>query len=140
MYRGSFIHMHREGVLDQYKNFEIARQVEVGWYNEWIDKLTNELSIRDWEAISELESLAKYYQDPRILENVLTFVARHIMGADSIVKLMYAEKLMAIIQATKKVISKEFRYAAYQQTYKILEDITLKPLIIDLDTSCIYST
>jgi hypothetical protein len=131
LYRGSFFQMHRDGVLEEYKKFEIERQIEVDWYIELIDKFTTELSIRDWEAITSLESLAKYYPDPRILENVIAFVSLHIMGADSIVKLMYAEKLMDLIQSLKKIISKEERYTAYRQTFKILEDIIVKPLIID---------
>ncbi|SDN72514.1 hypothetical protein SAMN04487897_104206 [Paenibacillus sp. yr247] len=123
--------MHREGVLEEYKKYDIERQIEVDWYNELIDKFTNELSIRDWEAITSLESLAKYYPDPRILENVIAFVYRHIMGADSIVKLIYAEKLIDLIKSLKNIISKEIRYTAYRHTLKILDDIIVKPLIVD---------
>ncbi len=123
--------MHRDGVFEEYKTYEIESQIEIDWYNEWIDTCTNHLSIRDWDAITSLELLAKYYQDSRILDNVIAFASRHIMGADSIVKLMYAEKLMDLIKSLKKVVSREKRHAAYQLTYKMLEDIILKPLIID---------
>ncbi|MDF2647253.1 MAG: hypothetical protein K0Q73_3058 [Paenibacillus sp.] len=131
LYRGHFFQMHRDGVFEEYKTYEIDSQIEIDWYNEWIDNYTKQLSIRDWDAITSLESLAKYYQDSRILDNVIAFASRHIMGADSIVKLMYAEKLMDIIKSSKKVVSREIRYAAYQLTYKILEDMISKPLIID---------
>jgi hypothetical protein len=131
LYRGHFFQMHRDGVFEEYKTYEIESQIEIDWYNEWIDTCTNHLSIRDWDAITSLESLAKYYQDSRILDNVIAFASRHIMGADSIVKLMYAEKLMDLIKSLKKVVSREKRHTAYQLTYKMLEDIILKPLIID---------
>ncbi|NRF93010.1 hypothetical protein HQN89_18705 [Paenibacillus frigoriresistens] len=131
LYRGHFFQMHRDGVFEEYKKYEIESQIEIDWYNEWIDTCTNHLSIRDWNAITSLESLAKYYQDSRILDNAIAFASRHIMGADSIVKLMYAEKLMDLIKSLKKVVSREKRHAAYQLTYKMLEDIILKPLIID---------
>lgn len=131
LYRGHFFQMHRDGVFEEYKTYEIDSQIEMDWYTEWIDNYTNQLSIRDWDAITSLESLAKYYQDSRILDHVIAFASRHIMGADSIVKLMYAEKLMDLIKSLTKVVSREIRHSAYQLTYKILEDIISKPLIVD---------
>ncbi|MEC0227170.1 hypothetical protein [Paenibacillus alba] len=131
LYRGHFIQMHKNGVLEAYKKGGIEREIEITWYHEIMDKLTSELSIRDWEAMTGLEALAKYYQDARMLEGVMTFVIRHMMGADSIVKLMYAERLLSILQSLKSVLPDDKRYLAYQQTLKILEDISLKPLIID---------
>ncbi|MBP1964376.1 hypothetical protein [Paenibacillus aceris] len=131
LYRGNFIHMHREGVLEAYKQFEVGRQVEIDWYSEMIDAYAKELSIRNWEAVSGLGALAKYYQDARIVDHVTAFISRQLMGADSIVKLMYAEKLLEIIQTTKNVIAKEKLYEAYRHALRVLEDIIAKPLIVD---------
>ncbi|UKS29181.1 hypothetical protein LOZ80_09700 [Paenibacillus sp. HWE-109] len=131
LYRGHFIQMHRDGVLEDYRDCGIERQTEIEWYQELIAKLSLDLSIRDWDAVSSLEALAKYYQDERMLESVMNFITRQIMGADSIVKLMYAERLISLIVSLRPVITQENRYSAYQQALRILEDILAKPLVID---------
>ncbi|NEW06707.1 hypothetical protein GK047_11845 [Paenibacillus sp. SYP-B3998] len=131
LYRGHFIQMHRAGYLEEYKKYDISKQTEIDWYNELIDTFSKQLSIRDWEAVTSLEALAKYYEDDRMLEHVISFVSRHIMGADSMVKLMYAEKIIDFVKSSKKPMPKEFLYKVCRITVQILEDIISKPLIID---------
>ena len=75
--------------------------------------------------------IAKIHLEPRIIENVTQFASRHIMSADSIVKLMYAENIIRLTKLFKKVIPKELLYKAYQTAVQILEDIISKPLVID---------
>jgi hypothetical protein len=123
--------MHREGNYEEYKSYNITKEMEAGWYKELIDACSDELSIRDWHAVLSLESIAKNYQASIILENVILFVSRHLMGADSIVKLMYAEIVISIIKSTMKVVSKDLFYQACKATFQILEDVISKPLIID---------
>jgi hypothetical protein len=128
-YQGHFFQMNRGGVLEEYKTYNIANEVEAEWYKAMVDQIAGELSIMNWNAVFRMESLAKYYKDSKIIEKVISFVSQHIMGSDSIVKLMYAEKIIEII--LKTVISDDELYKAYKVTLGTLEDIISKPLIID---------
>jgi hypothetical protein len=130
-YHGSTSHMYREGDFEEYKKFDIPKQLEIDWFKEMIDLYTRELSIRDWNAVHCLDSIASNFKDKVILENIISFATRHIMSADSIVKLMYAEGIFDIIKKTKTVISKDLLYEAYKSAAIILEDVISKPLIID---------
>ncbi|MFC5528312.1 hypothetical protein [Cohnella yongneupensis] len=128
---GSTFNMFREGRLEEYKQYNISKELEMNWFNELIDQCSKELSIKDWHAVYRLDSIASNYQDVRILKNVLSFASRNIMSSDSIVKLMYAEGIIEIINKTKKLISDDLRIEAYKTTFLILEDIIKKPLVID---------
>ncbi|MFC5653411.1 hypothetical protein ACFPYJ_30700 [Paenibacillus solisilvae] len=130
-YLGSSLEMHRQGRHEEYKAFQIPIETEIEWFNELIDRYSKELSIMDWNAVSRLEAIAKNHLEPRIIENVTLFAGRHVMSADSAVKLMYAEHLIRLTKVFKKVISKELLYNAYRTAVQILEDIISKPLIID---------
>ncbi|ULO09065.1 hypothetical protein H1230_10000 [Paenibacillus sp. 19GGS1-52] len=128
---GSSFNMHREGVLEEYKKFEILRETEIEWLNEVVVELSKQLSIRDWDAISSLETLSKNYQDSLIVDKATSFASRNMMSADSIVRLMFAEKLLEIIRSHKKVISQELLFNACRVVVQILEDVISQPLIID---------
>jgi hypothetical protein len=130
-YLGSFIHMYREGVLEEYKGYDIAKQTEIEWFDEMMDSFTKELSIMNWNGVFRLEALARNYPNPMILENVAAFASRHLMSADSLVKLVFAEKLIELIKLFKKEVSLELLYKAYKSTIEILEDTITKPLILD---------
>lgn len=130
-YSGSFFQMHREGNLETYKTYQIAKELEVDWYKELINGISAELSIMNWNAVSRLDSISKYYKDSLILENVISFVSQHIMGSDSIVKLMYAENMISLIKASKEIMTNDLLYRSYQAALRILEDIITKPLVID---------
>lgn len=130
-YLGSAVQMHREGVLDQYKQYEIPRETEIEWFREIVVSCTQQLSIRDWEAVSRLEALSKNYQSPDIVENTASFASRNIMSADTIVRLMFAESLVGIIRANKAVISRELLFSACRTAVKILEAVIAQPLVID---------
>ncbi|BBI34160.1 hypothetical protein [Cohnella abietis] len=130
-YQGSFIHMYREGVLDEYKGFEIAKEKETEWLDEMVNEFTKQLSIMSWTGVVGLESLARSYPNPTILENVATFASRHLMSADSVVKLIYAEKMIKLIKLFKKEVSVEVLRKAYTSTLNLLEDTIAKPLILD---------
>jgi hypothetical protein len=128
---GSFLQMHRDGVYEEYKGYGVPQQLELEWCTEMIAAYTRELSISDWKAVTGLQSIARHYQDSTILENVILFTSRHLMSADSIVNLMYAEQMIEIIKLTMKIISNDLLNRAYKVTMHILEDIIAKPLVID---------
>jgi hypothetical protein len=130
-YLGHFNHMYREGVLEEYKGYDIAQEIETGWLDEMVDSFTKELSIMNWNGVIRLEGLARSYSNPTILENVVTFASRHLMSADSLVKLVYAEKMIELIQLLQKKIPLELLYKAYKSTIEILEDTITKPLLLD---------
>jgi hypothetical protein len=128
---GHFLNMHKEGLLEEYKRCEIPRELELEWLNEIALELSTQLSIRDWDAISALESLSRNYQDSWIVEKVSSFASRNIMSADSLVRMIYAEKLIGIISSHKQVISKDLLYEASKVAVQILEDVISQPLVID---------
>jgi hypothetical protein len=130
-YYGNTLQMYREGVLEEYKCFDISKMMEIEWFTEMVENFSKKLSIRDWSAVDHLKILANHYHDPIILENVIAFTARHLMSADSLVKLMYAEGIMDIIKALKKFITTGRLHHAYKTTAILLEDVISKPLIID---------
>lgn len=130
-YQGHFFQMNRGGDLEEYKTYNIATEVEAEWYKVMIDQIAGELSIMNWNAVFRMEAIAKYYKVSMILEKVISFVSQHIMGSDSIVKLMYAEKIIEIIRSLKNVLSDDVLYKALKVTLGILEDIISKPLVID---------
>lgn len=130
-YLGSFIHMYREGVLEEYKEYDIAKQTETEWFDEMVDRFSKELSIMNWNGILCLEALARNYPNPTILENAAAFGSRHLMSADSLVKLVFAEKMIELIKLFKKEVTLELLYKAYKSTIEVLEDTIAKPLILD---------
>jgi phosphopentomutase len=130
-YCGSHFQMYREGAFVEYKKYDIPKQTEVEWFKELIEKYTAELLIRDWDAVFRLDSISRSYQDSIILGNVISFASRNVMSADSIVKLMYAESIIRIIQSSKKIISKDLLYNACKVAVRLLENIISNQLILD---------
>lgn len=130
-YLGSSLQMHREGDYEEYKTYNVPKEIEVEWFNELIEQFSKDLSIMNWNAASKLEQIARIHLEPRIIDNVTQFAGRHIMSADSMVKLMYAETIIRLTKIFKKAVSKELLYKAYKTAAEILEDIISKPLIID---------
>lgn len=130
-YFGSYFQMHRDGKYEEYKSYDISKDAEAEWYEELIAKYTGELSIREWDAVLGLLSIAQNYPEGRILDHAISFTSRHVMSSDSIVKLMYAETNIEIIKLVKNKCSTELLHKAYKGTALILEDIISKPLIID---------
>ncbi|TLS52221.1 hypothetical protein FE782_09600 [Paenibacillus antri] len=130
-YHGSHSRMYREGDLDEYKGYNIPREVEIEWCEEFVMKHAKELSIRNWDAALNLEALSRNFQDSSILEKIVSFAARNTMSADSLVKLMYAESMIRIIQACKKAISRDQLFEACKVTVLLLESIMSGPLVLD---------
>ncbi|NUU62496.1 hypothetical protein [Paenibacillus agri] len=130
-YCGSLPDMHRGGRYAEYKTYGVDIATEKLWCKEMVEQLSGELSIRDWEAVSSLSSVSKHYQDSRIVENVISFAARNMMSADSVVRLMFAEHLLDIIRLHKKEISQELLLRACKSAAELLEAIIAQPLIVD---------
>ncbi|MBY3626167.1 hypothetical protein HGO21_42700 [Acinetobacter sp. CUI P1] len=128
---GHFLDMHKAGLLKEYKRFEIPREQELEWLNEMALAYAEQLSIRDWDAITALDALSRNYQDRWIVEKVSSFASRNMMSADSLVRLIYAEKLVGIIGSHKQVISKELLFGACKVAVQILENVISQPLVID---------
>ncbi|QYR21938.1 hypothetical protein KZ483_02560 [Paenibacillus sp. sptzw28] len=130
-YHGSFVHMHREGNLEEYRSYGISKETEIEWFKELIRTYTVKLSIRDWDAVNSLGLISSNYQDKSILENVVSFTQKHVMSSDSVVKLMYAESIIRILKTCRKVISNDLLFDACRVVVRILEDIVSGPLILD---------
>ncbi|BBH19343.1 hypothetical protein Back11_06880 [Paenibacillus baekrokdamisoli] len=130
-YLGSTVHMHREGIFEEYRSYQVSQPLEAEWFNEMVGAYTKELSIMNWQAVERLASIAKHYSEPLILENVIAFVSRHLMSADSMVRLMYGERMIDLIKNLRKGMPGELLYRAYKTTIELLEDVIAKPLVID---------
>lgn len=130
-YYGNYFQMHRAGELEEYKSYEIAKETETAWYDVMIAKNASELSIRNWDAVLELLSIAKNYPDPIIVEHVMAFANRHVKSSDSIVKLMYAENMIEIIKLVRSKASTELLHQAYKSAAQLLDDVMSSALIID---------
>jgi hypothetical protein len=130
-YAGNFVHMHREGELEEYRSYDISKETEMEWFKELIRTYTDQLSIRDWDAVHSLGSISSNFQDKSIVENVVSFTQKNVMSSDSIVKLMYAESIIRILKNCRKMISDDLLFDACRVVVRILEDIVAGPLILD---------
>ncbi|MGO4544046.1 hypothetical protein AB4Z29_04545 [Paenibacillus sp. 2TAB23] len=130
-YYGNYFQMSRAGYYETYKGYEITKEQETKWYEELIAKNVGELSIRNGDALAELVSIAKNKPDNLILHHVITFADRHVMSSDSIVKLMYAENIIAIVKLVRNDAETELLHRAFKAAADLLDDIMTKPLIVD---------
>ncbi|WP_139998661.1 hypothetical protein [Paenibacillus paridis] len=130
-YFGNYFQMHKNGLLEEYKTYEVTKEAETQWYEEMIANEVKKLSIRNWDAALQCVSISKNYPDSKIVEQIVAFASRHVMSSDSMVKLMYAELIIEIIKLVKAHTATELLHKAYKETAIILEDIISKPLIID---------
>jgi hypothetical protein len=128
---GSLLDMHRSGIYAEYKACNVPKETELEWFDEMIRTYSGQLSIRDWDAVDSLLRVARNYQNSVMVENVVSFASRNIMSADSMVRLMYAENMMEIISANKKVITRDLLFQACKVTIEIFEAIIAEPLVLD---------
>ncbi|OKP75534.1 hypothetical protein A3842_19790 [Paenibacillus sp. P3E] len=130
-YLGNPIQMHREGVLQQYKQYEVDKETEKQWAEDMIAGYLKQLSIRDWEAVDTLETLSRQYPNPEMAEKIVSFASRNLMSTDSIVRLRFSENLVGIIRSHKKVLSREQLFTACRAAAELLQSVTRQPLVVD---------
>lgn len=130
-YRGNFVRMHKEGVLQAYKGLDVPKETESEWAGELIAEWTKALSILNTAALEELESMYKIGQAPNIYEGILKFGSKQAMSADSLVKLAYAETIVRMFKLMRQAPSRELHYKSLQVATELLEDVIAKPLILD---------
>lgn len=123
--------MHRGGVYTDYKQWDVPQELEQTWMDERIGQLTAGLSIMNWDAVDELTSIAKYHANPLIITAVTAFASRQLMSADSMVRLVYAERLIELIKRYESIIPVDKLRETYQLTMNLLEDVVMKPLVLD---------
>ncbi|MWC27756.1 hypothetical protein [Paenibacillus sp. MMS18-CY102] len=130
-YKGNRLQMHRDGHFAEYQALGVTAEEEAHWFEEMANHLGSSLSIRDWEAVTGLEMIARSHPNPQIIIQVTAFVTRHLMSADSIVKLIYAEKLVALIKLLKNELSQDQLYQSYKAAETLLQHIQASPLVVD---------
>ncbi|MGC5773143.1 hypothetical protein [Paenibacillus pabuli] len=123
--------MHRGGVYAEYKQWDVPQELEQTWMDERIHQLTSELSIMKWDAVDELTSIARYHANPVIIIAITTFSSRQLTSADSMVRLVYAERLIELIKRYESIIPVDKLRETYQLTMNLLEDVATKPLVLD---------
>ncbi|MFB9325581.1 hypothetical protein ACFFSY_06550 [Paenibacillus aurantiacus] len=129
---GNMIRMHKEGVLQVYKAYEVPKETEAAWTAELIDELVKALSILNTNALEELESMYKIGQQPSIYVGILQFASKQVMSADSIVRLAYAESIVRMFKLMRQSPSKDVHYKSLQVASELLEDVIAKPLVLDV--------
>jgi GR25 family glycosyltransferase involved in LPS biosynthesis len=128
---GSAVQMHRGGVYAQYKQWDVPQELEQTWMEERIGQLTSALSIMNWDAVDELTSIARYHANPLIIAAITAFASRQLTSADSMVRLVYAERLIELIKRYESIIPVDELRESYQLTMNLLEDVVTKPLVLD---------
>ncbi|WP_146113484.1 hypothetical protein [Paenibacillus sp. PCH8] len=123
--------MHREGIYADYKRWEVPQELEELWMKERMDQLSSELSIMNWNAVDELALIAKHRTEPTIITAITAFASRQLKSADSMVRLVYAERLIELIKRYESFISMDKLREAYQLTMDLLVDVATKPLVLD---------
>ncbi|MFC4775174.1 hypothetical protein ACFO9Q_00065 [Paenibacillus sp. GCM10023252] len=130
-YYGSFVQMHRDGLYEEFKSYDVPESLQIEWGQEMIEQHSRELSIRNWDAVSALQLIAMNVKHVLIIENIIVFTSRHLMSSDSIVRLMYAERMMAIIKQLRPIMPQPLLLRSLKETVTILENIIAQPLIVD---------
>ncbi|MEK0316578.1 hypothetical protein [Cohnella sp. 56] len=130
-YGGSTIRMYKAGALETYKAHEVPPALEAEWVREMIGGFAQALSIRDWEAAAALEETARAHKDPQALQQAVRFASRHLMSADSVVKLKHAEHLIGMLKALNGIAGIELSHEAIRTAKVILDDVIAQPLVLD---------
>lgn len=128
---GNKLQMFREGQLEEYKSYNIELEQESQWMKQLIQHYSEQLSIRNWDAVYHLDIIAGNYKDSDIITNILLFSTKHLKSADSIVKLKYAEYMNHMIGLTKDVLTKDQLIDAIKKTLLIFDDIMKGQLVVD---------
>lgn len=128
---GSAIQMHREGVYADYKRWDVPQELEEQWIGERIQQLSSELSIMNWDAVDELALIAKHRTEPSIIKAITAFASRQLKSADSMVRLVYAERLIELIKRYESSLPMDKLRETYQLTMDLLVDVATKPLVLD---------
>ena len=128
---GSTIRMYRAGMLETYKTYEVPPALETEWLQEMIGGFAQSLSIRDWAAVAALEEAAKTHKEPQALQLAVRFASRHLLSADSVVKLKYAEHLIGMLKALNGIAATELSHEAIRTVKVILDDVIAQPLVLD---------
>ncbi|MDR6717751.1 hypothetical protein [Paenibacillus sp. 2003] len=128
---GSAIQMYREGVYAEYKRWDVPQELEEQWIGERIQQLSSELSIMNWDAVDELALIAKHRTEPNIIKAITEFASRQLKSADSMVRLVYAERLIELIKRYESSLPMDKLRETYQLTMDLLVDVATKPLVLD---------
>ncbi|ASA23220.1 hypothetical protein [Paenibacillus donghaensis] len=130
-YLGHLPAMHRGGVLAEYQSYGVSEEQEQEWLQNIMNTCFGQLSIRDWEAVSSLADLSVSCTNNLIVEKTAAFAARNIASGDSVVRLMYAERLVEIIRLHKQLLPREQLFDACRTAVQVLEGVISQPLILD---------
>jgi hypothetical protein len=98
MFHGSSFHMDRDGLYDEYKSFEISRDVEEKWAEEeFLAHMT--AFTKDPVATSDFYALINWLRilhSERLLVRFLDSIGSHIPRTDSFSLLRFAEELFEL--------------------------------------------
>ncbi len=97
-YLGNESFMWKDGVLEEYKSYNISKDQEKLWGVELKEKLYSELDVKHDSSLGSLILIINYFGDYNLLKNVLNFISNNYKEADSFLKLRYAEELFDVVE------------------------------------------
>jgi hypothetical protein len=97
-YLGNEFFMWKDGVLEEYKSYDVSKDQEILWRNELIENLYSVLNVKHESSLGSLILIINYFGDYNLLKDVLNFISNNYKEADSFLKLKYAEYLFDVIE------------------------------------------
>lgn len=87
-YEGSYFHMIRDGVYEEYKSYQVPREVELKWnYNKQEELKKILLETQNNKVIVDIfqkyRNYAAHLNDEKALEFMLEYVCEHMVNWDS---------------------------------------------------------
>ncbi len=112
---GSTFFMIRDGVLKEYRSFNISEQQEAEWRQELIAEMSLSLDNEDFTRLDKLGTIAQYHGDSVILEAIVAYIIKNLHTMDSYAQLIYANHLWELAGAA----SQELPGGPYNQARSI---------------------
>ena len=133
-YNGSHFQMKRDGVYDEYKNYNICHEQEIRWIKEHIDHLLTKLedkSIVDNDFMN-LTSILKQYKINEKFNDLLNWAKIKTTKVDIFTNLRIAEEILDIVKSYEDsgFPNPEVIEEARSLSKRILLDIDKKPVTV----------
>lgn len=97
-YYGNEFFMWKDGELEEYRTHNISKEQELIWKEELVKKLYLDLDVKHNSTLSGLCIIIKYFGDYNLFNRVFNFISNNYQGADSFLKIRYAEDLFDLME------------------------------------------
>jgi len=137
-YMGSYFQMHRDGVLDKYREYNIDFEIEKKWLNEYFFELIEKLNSSKSPDIifSRLCNVMKATKSSNLISCLMEVSSLCITNWDSFVRLRIAEELQDLIEFfSKNYIDQSSEILKYKNfVIDIFKSIINEQIVISVET------